>query len=348
MKNLRSVATKFAIVPLLVGAFSAAALGAEDDFCWKDSYGRGAGTIPTDAGSGRVAIGALSYSQCPANTKRVGFDCHSVCPSGLRDDGLFCRATEYGRGVGYPWKFGDRAFSLDGARERCAAENPQGCEKNGEIIYPKCKPGYRPFGSNICRPTNFSCAAVGLNKGIDLSCAKKITIGDPKPFMCKSDLQTDAGLCYPGCRTSYEGIGPVCWGQCPTGYVSCGAGCATSATFCAEIIVDQVTSTLSLAANVASLGSSGGATAAARTAEGATRTAKLVASLKASAKAVQASPKFKAVKDTKEGIDFAMKMNEVANSTTDEEVLRAMAGFDPTGISQVINAYGRRVCSAPK
>lgn len=347
MKNLRSLTTKFAIAPLLLGVFSASALGA-DDFCWKDSYGRGAGTIPTEAGAGRVAIGALSYSQCPANTTRVGFDCHSVCPSGMRDDGLFCRATEYGRGAGYPWQFGDRAFSLDGARARCARDNPQGCEQNGAIIYPKCRSGYTAFGSNICRPTQPNCQALGLNNGIDLSCAKKVTIGDPKPFVCKTGLQGDAGLCYTGCRASYDGVGPVCWGQCPTGYVACGAGCATSELFCAEIIGNQVFSTLSLAANVASLGSSGGATAAAQTAQGASRISKLVSSLKTSATAIQATKEFQAVKNTAEGVSFALRMNKVANAKTDEEVLRAMAGFDPTGISQVISAYGRRVCSAPK
>lgn len=347
MKNLGRLTTKLSIVPLLIGVFSSAALGA-DDFCWKSSYGRGVGTIPTEAGDGRVTIGALSYSQCPANTTRVGFDCHSVCPSGMRDDGLFCRATEYGRGAGYPWKFGDKAFSLDGARARCAAENPQGCEQNGAIIYPKCRTGYSAFGSNICRPNQHDCSALGLNPGIDLSCAKKVIIGDPKPLVCKPNLQGDAGLCYSACRTNYEGIGPVCWGQCPTGYVACGAGCASSAKFCAEVTANQVMSTLSLAANIASLGSSGGASAAVNSAQGAGKVAKMVNTLKTSWTAVKATKEFKAIENTAEGISFAMRMNKVANANNEEEMLRAMAGFDPTGISQVISAYGRRVCDAPK
>jgi hypothetical protein len=173
MQKIRLITTRAAIVPLLIGIFATSALG-QDDFCWKSSYGRGAGTIPTEAGPGRVAIGALSYSKCPANTARFGFDCHSVCPPGLEDQGLFCRANEYGRGVGYPWKLTDKLGSLDQARARCARDNPQGCEKEGQIIYPKCRPGYRPFGSNICRPSNLSCTALGLNNGIDLSCAKKV------------------------------------------------------------------------------------------------------------------------------------------------------------------------------
>lgn len=347
MKNLRHLTAKLTLAPLLIGVFSTAALGA-DDFCWKSSYGRGVGTIPTEAGPGRVTIGALSYSQCPANTTRVGFDCHSVCPTGMRDDGLFCRATEYGRGAGYPWQFGDKAFSLDGARARCSRDNPQGCEQNGAIIYPKCRPGYTAFGSNICRPNKPNCGALGLNNGIDLSCAKKVIIGDAKPLVCKAGLQGDAGLCYAGCRTSFDGVGPVCWGQCPTGYVACGAGCATSEKFCAEITANQVISTLSLAANIASLGSSGGATAAANSAQQAGRTAKMISSLKNSWTALKATKQFQAIENTAEGVSFAMRMNKVASARTDEEVLRAMAGFDPTGISQVVSAYGRRVCDAPK
>lgn len=59
MKNIRFLTTNLAIAPLLIGVFSTSALGA-DDFCWKSSYGRGAGTIPTEAGPDRETIGALN------------------------------------------------------------------------------------------------------------------------------------------------------------------------------------------------------------------------------------------------------------------------------------------------
>ncbi len=65
---------------------------------------------------------------------RVGFDCHSLCPANMRNDGLFCRAAEYGRGAGYPWKFGD-ALNDNGMIGRCESDNGRGnCEKNG-LVY---------------------------------------------------------------------------------------------------------------------------------------------------------------------------------------------------------------------
>ena len=77
------------------------------DFCWKDSYGRGVGTIPNGCAANQDRIGLLCYDKCGPGMQRFGFDCHSVCPAGMADQGLFCRRTEYGRGGGYPWKFGD-------------------------------------------------------------------------------------------------------------------------------------------------------------------------------------------------------------------------------------------------
>jgi hypothetical protein len=47
---------------------------------------------------------------------------------------------------------------------------------NGLIAYPKCKTGYNNLGCCICRPKIPNCLALGLNAGIDLSCAKKIIV----------------------------------------------------------------------------------------------------------------------------------------------------------------------------
>jgi len=35
---------------------------------------------------------------------------------------------------------------------RCNRANPQGCEMNGAIAYPKCKPGFHNVGCCICSP----------------------------------------------------------------------------------------------------------------------------------------------------------------------------------------------------
>ncbi|ETV68341.1 hypothetical protein H257_15664 [Aphanomyces astaci] len=56
---------------------------------------------------------------------RVVLDCHSICPPELVDTGLFCRKKDYGRGVGYPWKFGDGVSNSTGMFQRCEKDNGQ-------------------------------------------------------------------------------------------------------------------------------------------------------------------------------------------------------------------------------
>jgi hypothetical protein len=113
--------------------------------------------------------GALCYPECKAGYKGVGPVCWQTCAPGFRDDGAYCaKPKPYGRGTGYPWKAGDKPFSLDDARKRCNKDHPQGCEKHGAIIYPKCKEGFHATGCCICSP---NCPQGQTDIG--LSCAKK-------------------------------------------------------------------------------------------------------------------------------------------------------------------------------
>ena len=114
---------------------------------------------------------------------------------------------------------------------RCEADWGAGnCEQWGAVVYPKCQPGYSPAGCCICRPDVPDCPALGLNPGIDLSCAKRIIIGDPTPMICQSSLQYDAGLCYPLCQGGYYNVGPVCWTACGSSQVDFyGAACGADA-----------------------------------------------------------------------------------------------------------------------
>jgi len=73
-------------------------------------------------------------------------------PNNQNNQGTRETKSAYGRGGGYPWKLGDKPFSLDAARQRCESENSQGCEKYGEMYYPKCKAGYHATGCCICSP----------------------------------------------------------------------------------------------------------------------------------------------------------------------------------------------------
>ncbi|RQM25835.1 hypothetical protein B5M09_012237 [Aphanomyces astaci] len=220
-------------------------------FCWKATQTRGVGRVPESCAAGEERLGLLCYDKCPVGTARVGLDCHSICPAGFADHGLFCRYSEYGRGVGYPWKFGDW-LNDSGMYERCEKEEGQDkCETSGVIVYPKCDPGYTAFGCCLCRPEVPNCTALGLGGGLDLSCAKKITIGTPKLGTCAANEDLDAGLCYPKCKPSYTGVGPVCWGLPPPSWVQCGMGAAKSSALCSIAIKDQVVSALVLAFNIA-------------------------------------------------------------------------------------------------
>ncbi|RHY66311.1 hypothetical protein DYB38_013619 [Aphanomyces astaci] len=115
-------------------------------FCWKATRTRGVGRVPESCAVGQKRLGLLCYDKCPVGTARIGLDCHSICPAGLADQGLFCRNSEYGWGVGYPWKFGD---SLDdsGMYQRCQKDHGQDmCEKWELVVCPKCLPGYTSVG----------------------------------------------------------------------------------------------------------------------------------------------------------------------------------------------------------
>jgi len=117
--------------------------------------------------------GAIIYPKCKAGLFNVACCiCEEPCPEGFRDDGLFCaKPWDYGRGVGYPWKFGDE-ISLESAKQRCEEENSEGCEKWGLIMYPKCKPGYHNVGCCMC---SRDCPAGWTDIGV--SCLKPSTYG---------------------------------------------------------------------------------------------------------------------------------------------------------------------------
>jgi hypothetical protein len=288
--------------------------------------------------------------------KRFGFDCHSICPAGMADQGLFCRSLEYGRGAGYPWKFGDW-FNDNGMRSRCERDQgPGNCEKSGLMFYPKCKPGYTAFGCCICRPNVPDCAALGLNPGVDLSCAKKVAIGNPKVGVCEAGQGIDAGLCYQDCNTGFNGVGPVCWAEKPVGWVDCGMGAAKDSATCASVIFSQVTSVGQMAIFVASLGTSSAGSSAAGGAESASKLAKLKEKFQALKAAWE---KIKNVPDVKKAMSAAEQANllrkgynvtrAAETAVTEEDMSRVAAEIaaviDPSGVSSTIAAYDYPKCS---
>ena len=324
------------------------------EFCWKDSYGRGVGVIPSVCPANRDKIGLLCYSKCPNGYSRFGFDCHQSCLPNWRNDGLFCRLAEYGRGAGYPWKFGD-GFNDKGMYRRCERDNGGGgsCEKSGLIVYPKCKAGFNAFGCCICRPPVPNCVGLGYNRGIDLSCAKKLIIGDPKSMDCPAGQIYDAGLCYKGCNNGYSGVGPVCWANGPNGWVDCGMGAAKTSKVCAETVFDQVSSVGNLALNVATFGAGKAASYAKNSAE-AKKLQELYEKMKKFAENSEQVQKLISTAQGKfpaneAGKSTAELLKANSNDLTPEDMVRVSAQIaalaDPTGASDVVAAYTYPKCS---
>ena len=73
---------------------------------------------------------------------------------------------------------------------------------------------------------------------------------------CRFGLSYDAGLCYTPCPAGFKGVGPVCWGTSPLGWVECGMGSSVDSKVCGQTVFDQVSSVGNLALNIASLGGS--------------------------------------------------------------------------------------------
>ena len=242
-------------------------------YCYRRSETRGAGKpLSNQCAPGLEKNGALCYPKCRASFKGAGPVCWEQCAPGFNDIGAFCQKPKpYGRGGGYPWKIGDKPFNLDGARKRCTTANRQGCEKNGAIIYPKCRAGFHAAGSNICSP---NCPAGQADTGT--GCRKNSygrTAGQPlacQPGMQQGRKTERSGLlCYPICKNrDYKGVGPVCWQQCPSQQsVGCGFGCSIDKGTCASVVSDQVLSPIMAVVSLATLGSAAAANAAAKTAK---------------------------------------------------------------------------------
>jgi hypothetical protein len=294
------------------------------DFCWKNSYGRGVGTIPTACLSGKQYDAGLCYNPCNSGYRGAGPLCWQTCPAGYVDTGALCHINQaLTANVG--WECG---YSSWGVCWWWRSTCPSGYTNAGLF----CALNTPPVPAGWSGLTGLDIIKGSYGRGVG-------TV----PTDCGAK-QYDAGLCYNACNGSYSSVGPVCWGQCPTGMVACGAGCAKDQTTCAMVTGNQVFSTVMLAVNVATFGSSGGATAVANSVEEATRAAKMIADAKRSIEALKATESFKRLSDTAQGALLAKRFYDLNEAQTTEQALRVMAGFDPTGVSGVVAAYAYGKC----
>lgn len=369
--SLLGINTSWATDPVM-SPTAAQILGAstEPDICWKDSYGRGVGQLPTTCPNGWERTGAdlLCYPKCKAGFTGVGPVCWQDCPSNFRNDGATCaKPAAYGRGAGFPWEFGD-PLNDSGMFKRCEAKSGRGnCEKNGAVVYPKCKAGFRNEGCCICTPT---CPAGMTDTGV--SCVKQsYGRGVGKGATCPAGMEQDmtGGLCYPQCKQGSAGVGPVCWSSCPKDFpVNCGAACGVNEAACALAILEQVQSSTEVALNVAALITTAGAGNAGIKAaklggksvqKNLTKQAKdqLLDQAKQQAlktrQWLQQQSNVKKAQDMASWLEQPANINRYANTMLGAyekgefdftQLVPSAADFDPTGVLGVVNAFNKPIC----
>jgi hypothetical protein len=248
MRSITAVLRTLAVLLALFASSTALA-----DFCWKATYGRGVGTIPTVCASGQTNDAALCYTNCRAGYTGAGPACWGQCPSGFPDQGAICgKPSAYGRGAGYAWKFGD-GLNDHGMYKRCENANGSGnCEKDGAIVYPKCRSGFHKVGCCVCSPDcppGFSDGGATCNKPNYGRGAGTVPKG------CTDGRVSNAGLCYKACNTAYTtATGPVCWKACSgAAPFSCGGGCARDLNECRVNLVNQAMAAVNFVLNFQSV-----------------------------------------------------------------------------------------------
>jgi hypothetical protein len=312
------------------------------DFCWKDSEGRGAGTIPTQCPAGRTNIAGLCYTSCKAGYTMGAFGiCSQACPPGYSSSGVAtCHI--------------DKPLTRDGNWE-CTERDWFGTCWWSVL---RCPAGYTNAGL-FCALTTPSRPAGYSGTSLDpIRSTYTQDLNDPGriPQGCSGGKTNQNGLCYSACPAGMTGVGPVCWGNPPKSWVGCGMGAASSSAKCAEQVFDQVTSVGILAADIATLGSAGAAGSAAKL----SKLEKLKAAYQAAKKA---NPKYaenaKKLADAYDAVDATRTRMSVLDSATggekmtDEELASmaaAILSLSPVpplmgSTAGVVSSYTAPVCS---
>jgi hypothetical protein len=308
------------------------------DFCWKDSYGRGIGTLPTACEAGKENQNGLCYSPCRAGMYGEGPVCWSACPAGYRDMGAVCHI--------------DKALTVSGNWE-CHHR------KLGVCWYwvKACLAGYTNAGA-FCALNTPSVPAGFTGTGLD---PMKNTYGRGAgtiPKGCSSNNQMDAGLCYQTCRAGYNGVGPVCWNEPPKGWVTCGMGAAKDQVTCASTVFSQVSSVGQTAMFIASFGSSTALTEGMSASKDASTLAKLQQEYKALMVQWELAQKNSvAIQNAKTALDTAnkgrkgyMALDAASTAVTPEDMVRVaaqiLAILEPSGAANIVASYTYSKCSA--
>jgi len=310
-------------------------------FCRKDahifgkpSYGRGAGTVPSACAPGDEKNGALCYPGCQSGFYGVGPVCWQSCPAGFADHGATCFKhifnwffkASYGRGAGYAPNRCSGGKQMDAGL--CYSACASGFHGVGPVCWGSCPAGYADDGAT-CRKNAVIIAKASYGRGAGA------------PMICTSSLEYDAGLCYTPCGPGMDGVGPVCWGSCPEGMVSCGVGCASSSGACANAVISKVTSVLDVATNLATAVMSFGGSTAVKA------TAKLTLSAAGRAE-LRGRILDQLIAQAAQDVAIeALETNAEALADAAEVGTIDVTALDPTGIASLVQAFNNPICGAP-
>lgn len=182
--------------------------------------------LPSSAtcASGQSMELGLCYTPCNPGYHGVGSSCIKDCPAGFPDDGLFCRKPAgAGRGVGYLLQNSDQAD--------CQRDNPQGCEQQGAIWYPRCPPGFHGIGPTCTKDCPGGFGDIGL------LCTKPAPYYRGSGYLfnneqqrCEADHPQGCDHCgapwYPKCSGGFHEFAcEICSPDCPAGMTEVGPFC---------------------------------------------------------------------------------------------------------------------------
>lgn len=161
-------------------AMTPAAQG-EENFYWKNSYGRGVGAIPDS-------------HACAAGKEEDAGLCYEPCKAGYKGKGPVCwqESASYGRGAG-------TIPSLSGCKD--------GKEKDAGLCYKPCKPGYKGKGP-VCwkeGPTSYG-RGVGAPLLSICSSSKEADAGLCYPT-CKAEYSGLGPVCWGNTPPGYVDCG---------------------------------------------------------------------------------------------------------------------------------------------
>ncbi|KAF0716702.1 Aste57867_2710 [Aphanomyces stellatus] len=208
--------------------------GGPPTVCRRRLIPRGIGAIPQQKciDGEEVSMG-LCYPTCKSEFEGVaGFVCRKQGCGGVdgaSDLGTSCtKPAGYGRGVGF----------VSESKCSLAESGSYGCEKNGLLWYPKCKPGFHAFGCCICTP---DCPVGSHDDGAFCRKESYFRAGTNRAE-CEPNKEKSLGLCYPPCQANQDSVGPICSPQCQgNAPFNCGGlFCSSSLATCAEAVVEVV------------------------------------------------------------------------------------------------------------